>query len=128
MKNILFRQGDVLLEKIKSIPQKSKKRDIKTEKDHLLVTGELSNHGHFITGNVEVYENESEDEPVNIYIQAIEGASLQHLNINTMKWTKEHESIDVPEGKYKVIRQIEFNPYPVKTTGKKKRTFVFVAD
>ncbi len=124
MKNILYRQGDVLLEKIKSIPPKTEKRDIKTEKDHLLVTGELSNHGHFITGHVEVYEDES----MNMYIHAIDGASLQHLNINTMKWTKEHESIDVPEGKYKVIRQIEFNPYPSKLTNKEKRTSVFVVD
>ncbi len=124
MKNILYRQGDVLLEKIKSIPKKAKKRDIKIEKDQLIVAGEQSNHGHFAMGQADVYEDDSP----NVFIHVLGKATLEHLDTNTMKWTKEHESILVPKGKYKVIRQVEFNPYPVKTTGKEKRTFIPVAD
>ncbi len=42
---MMYRQGDVLLEKLSSIPNRS------TTNESLLVRGEGRNHGHFIKGD-----------------------------------------------------------------------------
>ena len=96
-----LRQGDVLLEEVEII--KTKKT-----KNSLLVRGEGRNHGHFIQGDVQVYEGDQENE---YFIDVKTEGSLKHLLIDSMIDTKEHKEITVPKGKYRVIRQVEYNPY-----------------
>lgn len=102
---IQFRQGDVLLEKVETIPSKAK---VKT-KD--VAFGEHSNHGHFITGEADVLTADEQT-----YVDVAGNAKLEHLLINSFNqgskvWTQEHKAIDLPAGKYRVIQQVEYNPY-----------------
>jgi hypothetical protein len=107
----MYRQGDVLLEKLNSLPP----RDM--TKETLLVRGEGRNHGHFIKGDAVDILNAEENEItsggglVTQYIDVKEEAVLEHLLIDSGKWTQEHDPIAIPPGKYRVIKQREFNPY-----------------
>ncbi|MCZ4410154.1 hypothetical protein O3Q51_15125 [Cryomorphaceae bacterium 1068] len=107
----MYRQGDVLLEKLNSIPERS------TTNETLLVRGEGRNHGHFIKGEaVEILvadENELTDGGglVTQYLNVESEAALEHLLIDSREWTQEHAPIVIPPGKYRVIKQREYNPY-----------------
>ena len=100
-----FRQGDVLIEEIENI-QKGKK--INKSNKFLLVRGEGRNHGHFISGNVDVLECIKED--VEFELSVNEESKLQHLLIDS-GIKAEHNTITIPKGNYRVIRQREYNPY-----------------
>lgn len=104
MKNQI-RQGDVLLVRVESIPN-CQKRTIKNYKDRLLVTGEHSNHAHYANGEVDVIDREGD-----IYLDVHGDSMIEHLLIDSGVWTKEHKALQIPEGKFKVIRQIQYNPY-----------------
>ncbi len=96
-----FRQGDVLLEEITT------KITTKKSKETLLVRGEGRNHGHFVRG-ADVYEGVGDSE---WFIDVESEAFLEHLLIDTGISAKEHEAITIPKGRYRVIRQVEYNPY-----------------
>jgi len=107
----MYRQGDVLIEEIREIPQSERTAET------LLVRGEGRNHGHFIRGNqVEIFQsNEKEKNTkgsiVTHYLDIRSEASLDHLLIDSGRFTSDHDSIIIPPGKYRVIRQREYNPY-----------------
>jgi len=96
-----YRQGDVLIEEI--ITEITTKKS----KETLLVRGEGRNHGHFIRG-AEVYEG---DDNAEWFVDVKSEAFLEHLLIDTGISAKEHNTITVPKGRYRVIRQVEYNPY-----------------
>lgn len=97
-----FRQGDVLLIKVNDIPKNAKKV---TEK--IIAHGESSNHCHRVTNNVEVMEYNKET-----YLQVNEEGALEHVLVSDPKtWTKEHNPIKLEKGYYKVIKQVEYDPY-----------------
>ena len=106
-----YRQGDLLIELVDSIATN------KTTANNLLARGEGRNHGHFIEGDVTIYEApqpeklEIDTEIVTHFIEVQTKAELKHLLIDSRAWTKEHHPITLPPGKYKVIRQKEYNPY-----------------
>jgi len=110
-KYVMYRQGDVLIERIGEIPNR------KSTTETLLIRGEGRNHGHFIRGEqVEIYlsgdeEQQAKGSIVTHYLDVKEEATLDHLLIDSGQFTSEHETIKVPPGKYKVIRQREYNPY-----------------
>lgn len=101
-----LRQGDVLLESVDSIPAGAKKRSLKSYNDRLLVRGESANHAHYATGEVDVLEKDED-----LYLDVFSDAQLKHLLISSGVWTKEHKPIELDLGKYRVIRQREYNPY-----------------
>jgi len=107
----MYRQGDVLIEEIKEIPQRKK------TKETLLIRGEGRNHGHYIKGgDVDVFQSTDQEKNakgsiVTHYLDIKSEASLDHLLIDCGRYTSDHESIKIPPGKYRVIRQREFNPY-----------------
>jgi len=107
----MYRQGDVLLEKITELPERTK------TKEALLVRGEGRDHGHFILGaEIEILKAEDNELTnggglVTQYIHVKEEAALKHLNIDSREWTQEHAPILIPPGKYRVIKQREYNPY-----------------
>ncbi len=107
----MYRQGDVLIERIDEIPT------TKDCTDRLLVRGEGRNHAHYIMGEgvsigiPEDTENTSEREMVTHYLSITEEARLEHLLIDSEMWTEEHDTIRIPPGTYKVIRQREYDPY-----------------
>ncbi len=107
----MYRQGDVLIEKIPEIPSSERTTE------ELLVRGEGRNHGHFIKGNSLKIWTAASDETteggglITQYLELEEPAELKHLLIDSGQWTSEHEPIVIPPGKYRVIKQREYNPY-----------------
>ena len=100
-----FRQGDVLIEKIDHTPKGKK---LNKDNKFLLVIGEGRNHGHFIEGDVDVLEKSDENHEFELTVN--EDAQLKHLLIDS-GIVADHAPITIPKGNYRVIRQVEYNPY-----------------
>ena len=91
-----IRQGDVLLKRISEIDSKATViPDSKT-----VALGEATGHHHTFNGQVLLYKTSELEEPK--YVEVKQDAVLEH---------QEHLSIQVPEGKYEVIKEQEFNPF-----------------
>jgi len=103
-----WRQGDVLIEQINEL-----KEGLSKTKDNLLVRGEGRYHGHFIEGEIEIYPNPNfgVEDTVSHYLSVEEEAVLKHLHTETKLPTGEHHQLKLKPGKYRVIRQREYNPY-----------------
>lgn len=103
-----FRQGDVLIEKVNELG-----KNIEASPETLLVRGEGRYHGHYILGEVDIFDNLnfSVDNTTSHFIDVKEEATLKHLNTQTKLPTREHGDVPLKPGRYRVIRQREFNPY-----------------
>ena len=86
------RQGDLLIVRVKNIPEDAKKRE-----SRILAEGEATGHMHELDSG-EVYEKQGV-----LYFKVAEGGSaiLKH---------PEHGLIQFDEGTYKVVRQREYQP------------------
>lgn len=86
------RQGDLLIVKVKKIPEDAAKRD-----NRVLAEGEATGHMHELDLG-EVYEKDG-----TLYFKVPEGktAALNH---------QEHKTVTFAPGEYKVIRQREYMP------------------
>lgn len=101
-KQMQYRQGDVLLERVDSIPASAKKI-----KEQIISHGETSNHCHRVTDDVDVLEDGEEK-----FLVVNESGKLEHVLVSNPKtWTGEHKPIDLPAGKYRMIQQKEYDPY-----------------
>ena len=93
----IFRQGDVLLRKVKSIPADA----VATEKKDRIVLayGEVTGHSHAITklDNVDVFVKGDGT----MYLRVKAETALQH---------EEHAAITLPPGNYKRVLQREYSP------------------
>jgi hypothetical protein len=97
-----YRQGDVLLEKVDTIPAQSK-----PVKEKVIAFGESSDHCHRVTDNVDVLESNGET-----FLHVNTKGRLEHVRVSDpLQWTGEHHPIELPPGNYKVIRQKEYDPY-----------------
>jgi hypothetical protein len=98
--NMAFiQQGDILLKRIKKIPEKGLK-DLKT---NILLEGEATGHSHKLTFNdFEFYE----DEKKNRFLKVIKSGLLIH---------EEHKTIEVPIGDYIVDRVREYDHWEEET-------------
>lgn len=98
-KNKVFRQGDVLIIPTQTIPTHL----VKTKKV-CAALGEVTGHHHSIAGGCVGYA--VQEEQLVSYIEVTEDvAHLTH---------QEHSTIDIPKGKYKVVKQVEFTPKGIK--------------
>lgn len=84
----MYRHGDVLITKIDSIPKGTTKK-----KDNVLVYGESTGHAHRLIGGEIFTKGEA------MFLNVKKGAKLVH---------EEHKTIELPKGKYSVIRQREY--------------------
>jgi len=92
----MYRQGDVLLRKIKKLPRKPRL----TNTD-ILLHGEATGHAHRLV-NGEIYGRSwSDRNNVMLYMKAEIGAKVVH---------EEHGTIELEPGFYEVIRQREYEP------------------
>jgi len=91
-----YRQGDVFIEQISSIPQDVKKQE---NKEKILARGEATGHHHSI-------------EITNATESFVDSAGLLYLNLqeNTTLIHQEHAPIEIPKGFYRVIIQREYGP------------------
>jgi hypothetical protein len=87
----MIRQGDILLEKVNEIPQELKRRE-----DRTLALGEKTGHHHTFSGQVLVFGEMGKEQFADVQQESV----LEH---------QEHENIKVPEGKYRVVQQREFD-------------------
>lgn len=90
MKNLIFRQGDVMIESINKIP-----KAVKPKGNNILVHSDSTMHDHTLkTGKVYV------DKIGDLFLDAPTDTQIVH--------TEDHKPINLPKGKYKIIRQKEY--------------------
>lgn len=98
-----YRQGDVFIEKIDSIPGRAKP----VERDNgrvVLAYGEVTGHAHaFLGKGVRMFRDDGTNGGA--YIQVDGPSALTH---------EEHSAITIPAGAYKVTRQLEYTPQAIR--------------
>lgn len=96
---MLFRHGDVLIQKVEAIPDKAKRLGHRT-----LAHGELTGHSHSIleTSAVSLWQSGPE---LFLHVER-ERATVVH---------QEHAAIEIPTGAYRVWRQREYTPERIVT-------------
>ena len=100
----MYRQGDVLLVKVKQVPQYAK--DVTPGDRIVLAYGEVTGHAHAVYP--EVIEKQKPELKAKLwdagaerFLQVIEKTALRH---------EEHTPIELGKGVYRVVRQREFDP------------------
>jgi len=95
----MYRQGDVLIRQIKSMPT-----NINKSKTQVVAVGE-GHHEHKAVGDLEVMEvNEK------YYLAVNTEGKLIHVHTGT-ETQAEHLPIELEQGFYEVIHQRQYNPY-----------------
>lgn len=104
---MIYRQGDVLLVMIDSLP---KDAEIVKNKDRIVLAyGEVTGHAHAISV-IEAIEFKAKPVPVfdvqaERFIQVTEKALLKH---------EEHATIELPKGDYAILQQRVYTPEEIK--------------
>lgn len=98
----LYRQGDVLLQRVRSKPRKAKK--LKPEQGRVILAhGEVTGHHHSLDcGTATLFAVEG-DEDRFLVLEA--DGQLVH---------QEHDTIDLQKGTYRVRRQREYSPEEIR--------------
>ena len=114
----MFRQGDVLLVKVKELPKKRGFFSIVREYtgDVVLAYGEATGHAHILDKDkVKAFVQTDEkptkgvwDQSAERFIQVLEKTNLKHRHLPTGEATGEHADIELDPGVYKVVRQREW--------------------
>lgn len=93
----MYRHGDLMLVEISEFPAKLKQLNTT-----ILAEGEATGHLHQFTGKVKLYDvDEMTDSEVNArFVEILETSQLTH---------PEHKTLEIEQGKYKVIRENEFD-------------------
>ena len=90
-----YRQGDLLIRRIESLPQGLTKLDTK-----ILAEGEATGHQHRLTSKtVQVFRDDANQQK---YLSLEEPTQLVH---------EEHKPITIEKGTYVVIQEREFDPF-----------------
>lgn len=97
---LILRQGDVLLKRVKSIPDGAK--PVQRESGRIVLAyGEATGHAHAVM-----------DEDVQLliagdhrFLEVKSPATLRH---------EEHGAVAIPSGKFEVIRQREYSPEEIR--------------
>jgi hypothetical protein len=97
---MLWRQGDVLIAQVDSIPDNAVFQPQRT----LLVEGEITGHAHRI------------EFPENAAVWEYEGVLYMKVKARDTRIVhEEHKPITLPEGVYRVWRQREYSPRAIRT-------------
>lgn len=106
MKTLIYRQGDVLVKRVTSIPRAATaapKQDVHGNKRIVLAYGEVTGHAHAIhdLDAVDIFVTPTGE----TYLKAKKTAALQH---------EEHGRIDLAKGNYQVVIQSEYSPEAIR--------------
>jgi hypothetical protein len=99
---IIYRQGDVMLIKVASVPKNAAEEDLSKADRVVLAYGEVTGHAHAIPRTsenkmpVRAWNSGAER-----FIQVMEKTALKH---------EEHSPITLDLGVYKVVHQQEYSP------------------
>jgi len=97
-KAMMYRQGDVLLVRVDSLP--SNLEEIPRDRGRVVLAyGEVTNHAHAIKKPSVRFLRDQES--ADRFLDVPEPAKLEH---------EEHATVDVPPGKYRVVQQVEYRP------------------
>lgn len=101
---IHYRQGDVLIERIDSMPVKL----MPVDREHgkiVLAHGEVTGHAHAIADSHATLFQTAEQAGVSFLEVREAVAALQH---------EEHATIELPPGNYRITRQREYSPEEIR--------------
>lgn len=108
MKNqIMFRQGDVFLQKVDAIPPGCKEEDLSKDARVVLAYGEVTGHAHAIMRDPEtkVLPVRAWSAGAERFIQVMEKTALLH---------EEHAAVPLGVGIYKIVHQREYSPEEIR--------------
>lgn len=104
-----YRQGDVLIERIASIPTNAKQQ--KQSKRIILAHGEVTGHHHTLEirdpadwwkeGEIPTTNEKPSQLAGELFVSLPSGGAVTH---------QEHSRIELPQGKYRITRQREYSP------------------
>lgn len=100
---LLFRQGDVLIARVKELPTELKP----VPKDNgrvILAYGEVTGHAHAVLGDVELLGSDVA-EMEERFLRVEQEAQVVH---------EEHGTIELPAGDYRITRQREYSPEEIR--------------
>jgi hypothetical protein len=99
---MMYRQGDVLLIQVGSLPPTTTSRGHDERGRLVLVRGEATGHAHAIDSSLaELFEDRND--ALYLRVDAAAGESVQLVH-------EEHAAITLPPGNYRVVRQVEYRP------------------
>jgi hypothetical protein len=100
----MYRQGDVLLVRVRSIPEALE--PVAREKGLVVLAhGEVTGHAHAIKEAHAALFRDAKGGAVFINVSGEAAVALEH---------DEHDTINVPPGNYRVIRQREYSPEAIR--------------
>jgi hypothetical protein len=106
-KEMIFRQGDVLLQLVSSLPAGAK--DVTPDDRIVLAHGEVTGHAHALyeplTKSTPAGKARMWDAGAERYLQVLETTALQH---------EEHAAIPLRPGFYRVVQQREYHPEAIR--------------
>jgi len=101
-----IRQGDVLLVRVDDDPahfieaRKHDLHDVPRERGRLVLAhGEVTGHAHVVESEEASLVSEEQAQELFLLVHGTESVALVH---------EEHETLDVPPGAYRVVRQREY--------------------
>lgn len=103
-----IRQGDVLVQKIASIPKRAKEIAREASQPVVLAYGEKTGHMHRLCEKQLCSFTTLDNAEVEFLLLGGSGGTLKHELANGTK--AEHNAINLPEGKYELGQQIEYSP------------------
>lgn len=96
--NEMYRQGDVLLERIGELPPDLRHQVYARQGRLILAEGEVTGHAHTVAAE---HADLLRDEARNVYLRIMRATPLEH---------QEHAAIVLEPGVYRVVRQREYTP------------------
>lgn len=104
-----IRQGDVLLRKVKTVPDNARELNRDQRGAHVVAHGERTGHMHrFTERNVNAFTKLEGHEIEFILVNGAGGATLRHELSSGTK--AEHDPINLPDGSYEAAQQVEYTP------------------
>jgi len=104
-----YRQGDVLIERIATIPTTATKQ--KPAKRVILAHGEVTGHHHCLeTADTADWWKEGEIAPTLEKPSVLAGEIFVTLPVGGVVTHDEHSKIKLPKGNYRITRQREYSP------------------
>lgn len=92
----IFRQGDVLLKEVTTIP-----KDAQISHTDIVAEGEKTGHNHRLDGSFQLFQLSKNNESV-MYLEIEQETKLVH---------QEHNRVMIPKGLYVVVHERQYNPF-----------------
>ena len=100
----MYRQGDVLIIPVESIPKAVE--PVERENGRVVLAhGEVTGHAHAIKNKRAALFRDPKLAIIFMHVSGDASVALEH---------DEHETINVPPGNYQVIRQVEYSPEAIR--------------